>query len=535
VNLRASAVASSPATEEKLGSVAGVAPAASGGFVSRVGRGFGALSLGAVVNILWELSVVPLALYVWGRFRFGEWMLLAGLVQFLKLTDLGVQTYVVNRLCASFARGDQDDFRRVFHSALQVQIPLTIFILAGVAGTLRLLPVSRLIGLHTIADGSLFIVTLLLAMEILLGVPMGVVAGVYRATGNLARAAFLGAAQQFVLLVVTLGLIGANSSFVAVAAAQVICAIGMSVWIIHDLSQRYPWLGIWPSFGSFRQGWKMVGPGLFFLLIPVADFIGTQLILVITQRSLGAAEVSRLSTHRTVVNFGIMLSGLVITAVWPELSALNAVGNKAGLIRVHRTLAKLNLWMVGGLMLCLLPLIYLLYPVWTARRLSLDSWTLTFMLARLLLWTIWGASSAVLLASNKHYRPSFALLVEALLTGALGLYFIPIFGIRGAALSALLADVCVCAWVIPRLAIRELGDDVMIFARQSLLALMAIVIPALVCALSWHFLGSIVVRYVLVYPLCLTVAVLFIFIQLDAEESEILVRVLFRIRAAFQR
>lgn len=464
------AVCAPSSADETRRPVANIPPATSGGFVSRVGRGFGALSLGAVVNILWELSVVPVALYVWGRFRFGEWILLAGLVQFLKIADLGVQTYVVNKLCASFARGHQDEFRRLFHSALRVQIPLVIFVLAGIAGTLRLFPLDRLIGLQTIAGRSFFIVALLLSTELLLGVPMGVVAGVYRATGNLARAAFLGAAQQFVLLIVTVGLIGANSSFVAVATAQVICAISVSLWIIHDLNQRYPWLGIWPYGGSWQQGWEMVGPGVFFLLIPLADFIGTQLTLLITQRSLGAAEVSRLSTHRTVVNFGIMLSTLVTTAVWPELSAFNAVGNKEGLVRVHRTLAKLNLWMVGGLMLCLLPLIYLLYPLWTARRLSLDSWTLTFMLARLLLWTIWSASSTVLLASNKHYRPSVALLVEALLTGALGLYLIPALGIRGAALSALIADVCVCAWVIPRLAIREIGEDSTIFARQSLRA-----------------------------------------------------------------
>jgi len=523
------------AAKETLRPGANVAPATSSSFVSRVGRGFGALSLGAVVNILWELSVVPVALYVWGRFRFGEWILLAGLVQFLKITDLGVQTYVVNKLCASFANGNQDEFRGVFHSALRVQIPLAIFVLVTVAGSLCLFPVDRLIGLHTIASGSFFLVAMLLSTELLLGVPMGVVAGVYRATGNLARAAFLGAAQQFVLLIVTVGLICANSSFVAVAAAQVICAIGMSGWIIHDLNQRYPWLGIWPSVGSWRQGWRMVGPGVFFLLIPLSDFVGTQLTLLITQRSLGAAEVSRLSTHRTIVNFGIMLSALVTTAVWPELSVLNAVGDRAGLVRVHRTLAKLNLWMVGGLMLCLLPLIYLVYPVWTARRLALDSWTLTLMLARLLLWTIWSASSTVLLASNKHYRPSFALFVEALLTGALGLYLIPALGIRGAALSALIADVCVCAWVIPRLAIRELGEDLSIFARQSLQALMAIVVPALACGMSWHFFGSIVIRYALAFPLSLSVAVFSIFIQLDNDERKILERLLFRIRAAFER
>ena len=60
-----------------------------GGFLTRVSRGVGALSLGALVNILSQV-IVPIALYVWGKFRFGEWLLLAGLVQLLKVTDLGI-------------------------------------------------------------------------------------------------------------------------------------------------------------------------------------------------------------------------------------------------------------------------------------------------------------------------------------------------------------------------------------------------------------------------------------------------------------
>lgn len=62
---------------------------------------------------------------------------------------------------------------------------------------------------------------------------------------------------------------------------------------------------------------------------------------------------------------------------------------------------------------------------------------------------------------------------------------------------------------------------------------MAIVIPALACALSWHFFGSILIRYALTFPLCLGVAVFCIFGQLDDDEREILERVLFKIRAAF--
>src|SRR5438270_11669764 len=179
-----------------------VSSLATEGFLRRVGRGVSALSLGAAVNVLWQV-VVPVALYVWGKFRFGEWLLLTGLVQFLKITDLGIQTYVVNKLCASFANGERDEFRRVLHSTLRVQLPLSFGVLAIVAVGTAVLPTERLLGLHTVGGGALFAVILLLSAELLLAVPMGVIGGVYRATGHLARAAILSALQQFCTLVLT--------------------------------------------------------------------------------------------------------------------------------------------------------------------------------------------------------------------------------------------------------------------------------------------------------------------------------------------
>lgn len=500
-----------------------------GGFLSRVSRGVGALSLGALVNILSQV-IVPIALYVWGKFRFGEWLLLAGLVQFLKITDLGIQTYVGNKLCASFASGDRNEFRRVLHSTLRIQLPLSFAVLVVVALATGLLPAGRMLGLHTIRGWALFAVILLLSVELLLGVPMGVIAAVYRATGHLARAAILSAGQQFAILVLTVALIAVNSSFVGVAAAQVAVSVVVTGLIFHDLHRLHPWLGLRPSHGSWQEGFKMVGPGLFFLLIPISDYIATQFTLLVTQRSLAGGEVSRLATHRMIVNFGVMISSLLTTAVWPELTAMHALGKTQSLVRVHRTLAKLNLWLVGGLMLALLPLISWIYPLWTARKLTLDSWTLSFLMARLLLWTVWSASGTVLYASNRHYRPSVALLLDALVTGALAVYLVPILGIRGAALAALLADVGVCAWLMPLLTARETREDFVAFVGMSLHAAFALLAPAAVCLLAWHFSRSFVVRYS-VFAGCIGLALVLMFRQIDEEERQLLRRFWTGIRA----
>src|SRR5437016_3734789 len=102
-------------------------------FAKRVSKGIGALSLGAALQIVGQLTIVPVALYAWGKVRYGEWVLLTGLVTFLKLTDLGLQTFVVNRMCANYAREERREMQKILHNALRLQIPLTLVGFACVA------------------------------------------------------------------------------------------------------------------------------------------------------------------------------------------------------------------------------------------------------------------------------------------------------------------------------------------------------------------------------------------------------------------
>src|SRR5687768_531285 len=188
--------------------------------VGRVSRGLGALSLSAGVQIMGQVLVVPVAPYAWGKVRYGEWILLTGLVTFLRLTDLGLQTFVVNRLCASYARGDRDEMQRALHSALRVQVPLVLAVAAVAAISLLVFPIDRALALQTISGNAFYLVAMLLVFELLLGVPMGVVAGIYRATGHLARSAVIGAIQQGAMMAATIALIFFQAGFISVMAGR---------------------------------------------------------------------------------------------------------------------------------------------------------------------------------------------------------------------------------------------------------------------------------------------------------------------------
>lgn len=500
------------------------------GFVSRVSRGVGAMSLNGIVNIISQVTVVPVALHSWGKFRYGEWILLTGMVQFLRLTDLGLQTYVVNKLCASYARGDREEMERTLHSALRVQLPVALAILAAIAATLTFVPVGRVLGLQTVAGRGIFSVCILLSAELLLGVPMGVIAGVYRATGKLARGAVIGVVQQSSILCCTLALILQHAEFSSVAAGRLVVIIGITVWVLNDLHRLYPWLKLWPSLGSWRAGVRMIGPGIFFLAIPLADYISVQWTFVVVQRLHTGADITRLATLRTVANFGQLVSNFLIAAVWPELTALYALEQRGQLVRIHHSLVKFNTWLVGLAGFGVFPLIPLIYPLWTAHRLVFDPVALVFLFARLVLWGSWYPSMILLLATNRHYRVTLVTLGEAILAVGLSALLVPRFGIRGAAFAWLVADLAVSAWLVPRLASNETGDGFGALMSTAARATTAVVIPVGLGTLAWFMAKSAQIRYGVVFPVVLLLGVYLMIRQLSGAERSLISDIYSRFR-----
>src|SRR3954447_19762835 len=97
---------------------------------ARLTRGTLANILGQVLNTVGQLAQVPVLLSIWGTQIYGEWLALSAMVAYLATLDLGMQTYVVNRMNQCYARGEMGDYTRVLHTGILVNtvIPCTGFL-----------------------------------------------------------------------------------------------------------------------------------------------------------------------------------------------------------------------------------------------------------------------------------------------------------------------------------------------------------------------------------------------------------------------
>jgi O-antigen/teichoic acid export membrane protein len=466
-----------------------------------VGRGVAALSLGSVLNIVGQLLVIPVVMRTWGPVRWGEWIVLAGSVSLLATSDLGLQSFVVNRLCAAYACGERDRMVVDLQSALKIHLPLIAVIIALMANILPWVSVGTLLGLRTVRGAKLLALLLLLACDPLLGVPMGVVAGVYRATGRLARGAMAGNARQAALVLATVVLVWAGGGLLALALVRVTLAIGVSAWILIDLKRLYPWLRLWPTEGSLGNGLAMLAPGIFFLLVPVTSYLGNEFILMIVQRSAGGSVVSRYATHATAINFARTVANALAFAIWPELTSLYARGELERLRAAHGVYVKLNLYLVLCATFAIIVFLPSIYRSWTGG-LTLDWLTVDFMAARLVLWGGSSASMTLLLSINRQRKVSLALAISGLIGGFAAALLVPRIGISGAALATLLGDICAPAWLLPLLASWETEELPLRLVRKAYAPPVISFSAALLAVLlGWSWILSPAARYLVVTPI----------------------------------
>src|SRR3954466_13716154 len=110
----------------------------------RIANGLTLSGLTLALNFAGQVVSVPILMEHWGVRTYGAWIALTNLASGLTLMNLGIQSYVTNRLILMTAQGHVAEAAQVFGSALKIY---GVFCLAALA--------VMAIGLCCVSPGSL--------------------------------------------------------------------------------------------------------------------------------------------------------------------------------------------------------------------------------------------------------------------------------------------------------------------------------------------------------------------------------------------
>ncbi len=440
--------------------------------------------LGQLLGISQTYLLVPLFLAAWGDEGYGRWLTLTAMASYLALLDLGGQSYIGNRLAASFAHERYDEFRTTLRQG---------FSLFALVGTLAWLVVAGVLAspwLHSDADSRL--VVFWYATAVVLAVPGGVLVSCYPATVRVVRGASVGNIIRLLSMIALMVALQRRCTMPQYSA--IVCATGIVLtWFaVADLHRQLPDL-FRPAFRlrDLRDGVALLRGSFLYWMFPVTSALNNQGVILVLAATYGDAAVASFVTHRAAASLITYGGGLLRPALWTEMTFMAARSDFPKMRDVVSLAIRVNTWTASvlGLAVCLAA--PLGYALWTRSKLELDVVLLMILAAQAVLSAAWSTASWPLMAANEPRAIARWSLANATLTVAGSFFAARLgWGIRSIAAASLIADVFCGLIPFPAAAFAFMRGTAWHFARDAGRAFGAAVPFAIIVYLCFHFLAT---------------------------------------------
>lgn len=462
------------------------------GLRPRILRAVGAEALGQFLNVAIRLLLVPLFLSTWGAQAYGEWLILTAVAAWLSLGDLGGQLYFINRMTTAWAAGCRDEFQRVLSTGFLFLLVSFGVLLSSVVVGLMWLPLRSWLGLKVVEPDVVKMVLSIMALRFLVGLPVGLLLGVYRATGAQATSVMYGNLVLIIQFVGSAIALLAGAGMLVLAALEVFPLLMVAVGVSWHLRRRLP-----PDIKLFSLVQadrsilrESIFPSLHFLGIQLSMAIMIQGSVIAVAKSLGPIEVAIFSSMRTVSNVASRFLAMLSHSIWPELTRLHSTSQ-------DRVLT--NLFTSTLFVSVLAGLIYLLfvqnfggefYHWWLNHKLPYDQMTMFLMSCFVVLTTLWTFGGNLLMATNHHEEYSRLQLPVNVFALVLCYWGGSTYGLPGTVMGLILGQsICLLGIVIHILSRKGWKENSVNMLRMSV----GVIVILPMCLHLWTGLASIVV------------------------------------------
>ena len=415
----------------------------------RLRKGFAAQGLAQVINLIIQFGGVWLFIHFWGGPLYGQWLILSTLPSYFSLSDLGFASAAGTEMNLRLGRGDRAGALRVFQSAWVLVTLVSLLVTLAVVGLVHLIPNHPLPKL-TLPRAEIISIVTILAFQVFFDMQTGLIGNGYRTDGHFAVGTLIRQGVRIAESVAIVIALSCHAGLVALALAVTLTRLVGNLLTVLDLRRRVPWLVIGWRHADRETLKSITSPALSFMGFPIGNALSLQGIVLVIGFTLGPTTVALFSTTRTLTRAVWQVLNAITNTIWVELSSAFGSGDIALACSLHRRACQAALWIAVTFSTGLFFAGPFLYHLWTRKHLTFEPALFALLLLVVIANSLWSTSYVVMIAVNRHQQLALVYVGATAASLALAAVLTPLMGLHGTALSLLVIDVFMNAYVLRR-------------------------------------------------------------------------------------
>jgi O-antigen/teichoic acid export membrane protein len=410
-------------------------------------KNFLASGWGKISSVVFRLIQVPILLAMLGVEDYGRWLVLYTLPSWLSLANLGFGSVAGNDISIAIGQGDFEKARRIYSSTMQVVSYILIIGLVILLPIAIFIPWEGFLQLPDARHSEIMWVIIWFSLSTLLSFYGEVFQARFRAAHKAHSYIYLYSFRPWVELLAMIAILQYSTRLDHLALAVLGSTILFTICTQWISQKAMPSLSYSPSMvqkgllrGLFRKG-------LAFQAFPLGNALIFQGNILVVQWILGPVAVAIFGSVRTLVRSINQMLELINQVLWPELSHLFGRNELDKAARLHRIGVVLSIAIALFFVLMLGLFGPALFAFWTGNAFTMPHSLLLLFLLPIPFNSLWFTSSVIHMASNRHEGLAVRYLIAMVLAVAGCVVLSYFFGLEGAAISTVIADLILIPYV----------------------------------------------------------------------------------------
>jgi len=406
-----------------------------------------ASALSRFISLAISVVTVRLTFRYLGAERYGMWMTVSSFVLMLTFADLGMSNGLINLVADAFGRKESQTARKAVASAFWMLLLVAAVLAVAMACGYPFINMARLFNVHTPlalreAGPTLLAFFLCFVLNLPLGTVRGTQTGLQKGyVNNLWN--ILGTLLSLAALLAAIHLHAGLPLLVLALSGPPLLASFLNG--VELFGWSHPELRPAPRFVSREAASRLFGTGMMFFLLQLCISIGMQTDNIVIAQILGPSSVADYAVPARLFNMINALMVLVSGSIWPAYADALARADGAWIRKTYRRVS-----IAGTAVAIVLSALFVafgnrLLALWIGPEMHAST-TLLVLLAAFCILNGYLQPVNFLLNGVGAFRVQvICAIVMAVLNIALSIYFVHRYGLFGAILGTVIAQLLVQA------------------------------------------------------------------------------------------